>query len=422
MAERDYTYEFQYNDGSWKTISNDVYKIGRIPISYTNPDLSLTVRGFKFNLNDWATNIPDVDDEIRIRYWIDVTQKKTLYEGIIVSKVENTTKDSYDYEVVSSLSKLKAYIVDSDTLDSLITANSGYGTDGYYSSIFLIDLIGLMMNLAGLSYGFAFLNESDKYVVKNKAIKEASPTADDNRDFLFRDIKIDPYMLYLINQSVSVGYLANMNSTYADNRITCFDFMSYIFQKFNISMGYQRGTYTVTWLGNSDADDLNLTGYSIDDDLNFKQSLEDEIRNKVDAWGTRVLSEDRINYNNPAWAETDLVEVSTQKSGATFEKENIEILNGMVFLLRDEKSGTYRNVLKWEKSGTFEINIITADDGIFAMFEKKYLTNERAGKKYVSTLDQIFNGDAINNSTIKHSAIYYDIDKLSGEITEYNFN
>lgn len=387
-------FKIEVSAGTWRDASDQVIAMSKLPLTQVNADFTTVAKGFTFDVSETFayTSVLIKNAEVRVHYGTEM-----IFLGYIREVLLNKDNHAYEVDVDNKLQLLKSYTIHNDVLNADIITDATYGADGYNNSIRLRSVIDIMFGMAGISFNDSEVGVSTAYVVKGKSVRKAVGGSLVTRDFTYSNVRVDPYMLYGINQSVSAGYTVMQNTTYNASRMNFFDFVNYVFKTFGIRILFKDGFFIFKWLGNAGATALTIPSYVIDDDNMYSNLIRDYVDPPNGEYAGIIKSNTRAIYNAIAGGQSSLLEITTFKSGDFFIEENLEIRTGMIFLLADTELGTF-NVYKWDETANYKINCITPSDGIAFLHGREQLVNPSSRDEMTVELNELWDDDYINNN------------------------
>lgn len=404
---------------SYTDMSDYIEEVSEIPIMDRSSDFTYTAKGYSFVITDEYPYYGDIASGKTVSLFVDGV---IVQRGIVADKIRDYESNTTTVYIDNELMKMKNYKVHKDVLHSALSSELTYSG----GVIPLVDALKVMFEVTGLEYSLVDteLRNNDSYVVKSRTITEVGG-ATAVRDFRFRELSIDVYMLYAINQSVQAGYDVIANAHHNEARITVFDFVVYILKIFQIGLIFHNGSYTLKWYGNASATDIDLPSYlsGLDGD-NVDGYLSKNIMSDSEGyWRANFYSGERATFNStstPPTATEEVYNVGGYGLSADGYSPNINLYSNLVFLLQKTSSVLYQ----WDLSTTYINNALKVDDGIFCGFLKLYKTtiyNQIDVK--VSTPDNLWLDAPTTTKPLSIMGGKIDLseDERSGIITEQVF-
>lgn len=223
----------------WEDLTSFITENINIPWTTRNDDGKVTTEGFTLKLVD-TIGISVLQNLKYVMYLID---NNARFVGVVNKKSPNTTLRIWEYDIFNGFYDLTKFRIEYGQLHSLLinTADTEKycSTDNtYYRSCNIPWLLEVLFKVKNLPV------DTSQLWLQNPA---TFVTDHSGRTYYLRDIRIDEYMLYCINQNIATIYSKvdedNVDLEYSKNKISAFDLLSFITALFQITVRWSGTNY-----------------------------------------------------------------------------------------------------------------------------------------------------------------------------------
>lgn len=403
-----------YSGSAWTDISDYVIDSLSIPIIKRNKDFTISAEGFFLYL---SKNIDEdlVKDSSEVKFYVDGYMK---FHGSIRKKYYNKTYYRHELTIYDIIIKLQDYKIEYDVLHSYLTSreyidfavDSEHYTEAEREDFYSIPyLIETMFEIAGLEINTDDLRNSNEILGFNKVTDSYGTIP----SFRVYDLYIGENMLYCINQTYACSHTKIESNDVAgynfqDNKITFFDFISFICAVCKLQFHYKR----VVNVGAPDEDiialstGLPLGDYNPESDFIFSQSEEVSDAVSVD-YKTTLMG-----------AATDAYKTTTASQiyalyNRNGEGEYLNWYSNLIILFRyaDHYYNGYQQIYPYSVGNILYPSDLTSFEKINALIYKgaftEYETEVKLDDKFVVENTIVLTSDARVSKIIQGNYNFY---------------
>lgn len=231
-------FDYDFTSSSWVDLTSFIAEDHKVPWFTRENDGKITAEGFNLKLVD-TIGLYTLQN---IKYVMFLVDNVARFVGVVGKRSPNTTIRCWEFDIYNGFYELSKYRVEYGALHSYLINTSDTekycaNDNTYYRSCnvpWLLEVLFKAKNLA-VDASALWLQNANTFVTEHSS-----------RTYYLRDIRIDEYMLYCINQAVATIYYKidedNEDLAYSKNKISGLELLSFLTALFQV---------TVRWSGSN---------------------------------------------------------------------------------------------------------------------------------------------------------------------------